>query len=85
MKIIDISVCFNTSGTISTSGYGLKFTAPADGTLTAWIGLGGSSERNIKLTTTGTDSITPTSGDLAVGTDSTSYYTPHEVVLRDQR
>ena len=71
--------CFNTNGAVKTNGNGLKFTAPANGTLTAYIGSGGGSSRNIKFTD-GTDVLEPTSGSVAVGTIEGARYTPVEIV-----
>lgn len=73
------SPCFNTKGNVSTSGNGLKFTAPSNGTLTACVGSGGGSDRNIVLTD-GTNELTPTSGSLAIN-NAESGYTPREVVF----
>ena len=73
------SPCFNTNGNVSTSGNGLKFTAPSNGTLTACVGSGGGSDRNIVLTD-GTNELTPTSGSLAINY-AESGYNPREVVF----
>ena len=73
------SPCFNTNGKVSTSGNGLKFTAPSNGTLIACVGSGGGSDRNIVLTD-GTNELTPTSGSLAIN-NAESGYTPREVVF----
>ena len=64
--------CFNTNGDVSTTGNGLKFTAPASGTLTAWIGSGGGTNRNVVLTN-GTDNLVPTSGSLAIEAETIGY------------
>ena len=71
--------CFNTNGAVKTNGYGLKFTAPANGTLTAYVGAGGGSERNIKLTD-GTNVLEPTAGSTVVGNIESARYTPVEIV-----
>lgn len=64
--------CFNTGNAVSTSGNGLKFTAPANGTLTVYIGCGGGSARNAKLTD-GTNDVIPTQGADALIFDGTTY------------
>ena len=71
--------CFNTNGAVTTNGYGLKFTAPANGTLTAYVGAGGGSQRNIKLTE-GTNVLEPTTGSTIVGNIESARYTPVEIV-----
>lgn len=71
--------CFNTNGAVKTNGNGIKFTAPADGTLTAYVGAGGGSQRNIKLTD-GTNVLEPTTGSVVVGNIESARYTPVEIV-----
>lgn len=71
--------CFNTNGAVKTSGNCLKFTAPANGTLTAYVGSGGGSQRNIKLTD-GTNVLEPTTGSTVVGDIESARYTPVEIV-----
>lgn len=71
--------CFNTNGAVKTNGNGLKFIAPANGTLTAYVGAGGGSERNIKLTD-GTNVLEPTAGSTVVGNIESARYTPVEIV-----
>ena len=67
--------CFNTNGAVKTTGNGLKFTAPSNGTLTLWAGSGSSEERTIKVTNGDTD-LTPSSGSVTVPAS----YAPHEIV-----
>ena len=74
--------CFNTNGAVSTTQIGIKFVAPSNGTITAWIGSGGGSQRNIKLSTDGENSIAPKEGSLIVGNLESNRYVPHEVVLK---
>lgn len=71
--------CFNTNGAVKTNGNGLKFTAPTNGTLTAYVGAGGGSQRNIKLTD-GTNVLEPTTGSVVVGNIESARYTPVEIV-----
>ena len=71
--------CFNTNGAVKTNGNGIKFTAPANGTLTAYVGAGGGSQRNIKLTD-GTNVLEPTTGSVVVGNIESARYTPVEIV-----
>lgn len=71
--------CFNTTKAVSTSGYGLKFTAPANGTLTVYIGNGGGSDRSAKLTD-GTNDIIPNQGAAALAFKANDY-TPVELTF----
>lgn len=65
--------CFNTSGALSTSQCGIKFTAPANGTFVAYVGSGGTgSSRNVVFNT-GSGSINPTEGESTLEFDGTSY------------
>ena len=67
--------CFNTNGAVSTAGNGIKFTAPFNGTLTTYIGCGGTGTehaRNAKLTD-GTNDVIPTQGADALAFDGTTY------------
>lgn len=71
--------CFNTNGAVKTTGNGLKLTAPTNGVLTVWIGSGGGSNRNIRVTN-GTNDLTPLTGALAIDYTNNGY-TPHEVTF----
>lgn len=75
------SPCFNTNAAVSTTGNGIKFTAPFNGTLTTYIGVGGGSSRNAKLTD-GTNDVIPTQGAAALAFDyDTVGYAPIELTF----
>lgn len=67
--------CFNTNGAVSTTGNGIKFTAPFNGTLTTYIGSGGTGSNHARnaVLTDGTNEITPTQGADALAFDGTTY------------
>lgn len=74
------SPCFNTGGAVSTTGNGLKFTAPEDGFFTACIGTGGTGKERsaMLLTAESATSLIPIQGAGALSFDGT-VYTPVEL------
>lgn len=67
------NACFNTGGAVSTTGNGIKFTAPFNGTFTTYIGCGGTGTARSAKLTDGTNDITPTQGADALAFDGTTY------------